>query len=96
MVLKEDAFCFALLEYSSDQKDVFDKYAVVTFHFAVPTRSPLASEFCLVASGDAVFAGGEQIQVTRREASDCQLSAPLVSPFFCTGCHIQKTYLVLC
>ncbi len=32
----------------------------------VASRSPLASDFCLVASGDAVFAGGEQIQVTRQ------------------------------
>ena len=29
MILKEDAFCFALLEYGSDQKAVFDKYAGV-------------------------------------------------------------------
>ncbi len=29
-----------------------------------------ASDFCLVASGDAGFAGGEQIEVTRGDASD--------------------------
>lgn len=29
-----------------------------------------ASDFCLVASGDTVFAGGEQIELTRREASE--------------------------
>lgn len=29
MILKEDAFCFALLEYSDAEKAVFDKYAGV-------------------------------------------------------------------
>ncbi|QEC44768.1 hypothetical protein [Pseudobacter ginsenosidimutans] len=31
MILKHDAFCFALLEYGTDQKTVFDKYATVVF-----------------------------------------------------------------
>ena len=42
--------------------------------FGEPTRSPQASEVYSVASGDTVLAGGEQIQVTRGDASDCQPS----------------------
>ncbi len=38
----------------------------------LPVARLPASDFCLVASGDAVFAGGEQLEVTRREASDWQ------------------------
>lgn len=29
MIRKEDAFCFALLEYGKDQKEIFDQYAGV-------------------------------------------------------------------
>jgi hypothetical protein len=29
MILKNDAFCFAMLEYSDEEKAVFDKYAAV-------------------------------------------------------------------
>lgn len=31
MILKNDAFCFAMLEYGKDEKSVFDKYAGVIY-----------------------------------------------------------------
>jgi len=31
VVLKEDAFCFAMLEYAKEQKPLFDPYAAVVF-----------------------------------------------------------------